>query len=126
MRKLPLISAVLVGLLLTGCKSKHDEVMGGLAAKLNAVADILKTITDAESAKSATPKLQAATNDLKALSEQFKSLSKPAPDEEKRLRDKHLQNISDAANRVKAEGARIETNPALLTPEVQAALQSIR
>ena len=126
MRKFSLSGAVLVALLLAGCKSDHEKVMGGLAEKLNTLASILKTITDADSAKSATPKLQSAAADLKSLSEQFKALSKPSPDEEKRLNDKYRKEISAAANRVKAEGDRIEKSLALMTPEVRAALQSIR
>jgi hypothetical protein len=113
-RLIPAVAAVLIALVLTGCKSDEEKAMSAIVDHQKKTVEILKTVTDVPSAKAAKEKLAALR---KETEEYGKSLEKgkegKTPDEAtmKKLVEKYQPQMEQAQKDLAAERMRIMKIP---------------
>jgi hypothetical protein len=100
----------------TGCsKPTPESVMTDMNAKLAELTDVLKGVTDADSAKAAVPKVQAIAADMKKLREQAEAL-KISKEDAQKVADAHKDQLMKTQKEFQDQMARIAFNQELMGP----------
>jgi hypothetical protein len=120
------IAAVLVfALVLTGCKDDHDAIAKKGVAKMQELADTMKTVKDEASSKAAATKVKSITADLQELKKKEEALPKITAEQKKKLEDTYTKPMETAIGEMMKESMRIAMNPTLMTPELKAAMEDL-
>ena len=95
-----------------------------MVVKLREMVDVVKGIKDAESAKAAKPKMQALKKETDALKARADKLGKPSAATERRMKEKHEQELQRLTGEMQVEMMRIIQDPAL-APHMREAVQGL-
>lgn len=114
MRKLWVGTVCLALVMLAGCgKATHDSVTAEAIKLMNDMADILASIKDEASAKSAKPKLEALSKRMDALKQKSQALGVPTKEQKDALQKKYGEERTKAASRLLKDIFRIALDPKL-------------
>jgi acetoin utilization deacetylase AcuC-like enzyme len=124
LRPIALCVTLCLALVVTGCGDTPESVTKKMISKMQAMADVLKTVKDEPSAKAAAPKIKALSADLKEIQKKMEAM-KPSEAEQKRLAEAHMKPMMEAMGQLMQEVMRIGMDPKLQTPEIKAALKEM-
>lgn len=117
--------ALLLPMLLTGCGSSPDSVMGEMIAKINELNDVLEKVDDKESAEAHKAEIESIANELNELTEEYEELEKDMSKEEKNeIEEKYRDDASEAFGDTIGHMFRMATSP--YGAEIAKALQGIK
>lgn len=117
--------AMCMFLMVSGCKDDHESLIKDSIGKMNDLTAALKSVKDKDSSKAAAPKVKAIGEDMAAIKKKMDALGKPAADEDKKLEAKYKSQLEEALKGFMGEAMRIGMNPALMTPELEAAMSGL-
>lgn len=120
------VSVACLALLLvaTGCKSEADKYADDLIGKMKELAAVLKTVQDPDSSRAAAVKVKAIADDLTKLAQKANTI-RGTQAEGERLKKRVETEMGPVNTSLAEEIRRIDSNPALQTPEFQAARLSM-
>jgi hypothetical protein len=93
-----------------GKRSPAETASLALIEELNRAADILQTVVDEPSAKTAEPKLKAVARRLRKTMTEFTTFH-PSKEEEARLRTRYWDSLNKASRRLRRAVDRVANNP---------------
>jgi cytochrome c556 len=118
---LPSLFCALALVFLNGCgKPSHESVMKDMISKMNELGTVLKGVTDEASAKAAGAKIKTISEDMKKIKAEADALPTPTAEEDKKLKEAHEKELTDAMGTMSTEMMRIMMDPKLSAPMTDA------
>ena len=99
-------------LILAGCGSSPDSVMGEMVSKMEELVEVLDKVQDKESAEKHKDEIESIAQDLNDLEEEWEKLEKDlTAEEQKELEKKYEDRVMKAAFALLGHGFRIGLSP---------------
>jgi hypothetical protein len=114
---------IVLMLALNGCKSEVETAMSEMVDKFKEVTQILKGVTDKNSAIAAKAKIEAVGRDMEALAKKYNN-KVARTDEMKKAEEKFKPQMEQAVKEMTAEAQRIGNIPGAAEP-IQSALMAL-
>jgi hypothetical protein len=126
MSRRTLTLVLVLPLLLAGCnKPDHESVMKGMVQEMERMITVLASIQDEASSKAAAPQIRDITKNLQDYKKRADTMQRPSASEDKRLKEAYEPRLQKANADMMTQARRIASNPKLMTPELQSALQEM-
>ena len=122
----PLCLALCVTIAAAGCDSKsgHEAVADQMVAKMQEMVDVVKGITDEQSAKAAKPKMQALKKDVDELKAKADKMGPAPAAAERRMKEKHGKELERLMGEMQTEMMRIIKDPNI-APHMRETMQGV-
>ena len=94
-----------------GCSDSRDKVIEDQLDIMEEMVGVLEGVTDKESAEEAKPKLEELSKETEAIQARAEKLGDPTEEEQKELKEKYGEQMTEVAVKIAEQMQRLQSNP---------------